>query len=268
MPVLGDSLRKVFEVNLADAERKYHQDKTVPEHIIWYGRRLAYLGRYKEAIDVYTEGIRLFPANARFYRHRGHRYITLRCFDLAIADLKQAAELVRGQIDEMEEDGLPNAMNIPVSSLKTNIYYHLGLAYYLENEYRNALLAFERCADLSDNDDMMIAAINWINIILRKSGRSKEADERIKDVHAGMEIIENNDYLDILLMYKTGRTKSIAERTARMENLGNATLGFGLATYYQLKGREKKAREILIRIVDGNQWSSFGFIAAEKELGR
>jgi len=89
MPVLSDSLKKDFQKNLISAEKKFKTDSNNSEHTIWYGRRLAYLGFYKEAIDIYTKGINRFPANARFYRHRGHRYITMRCFDKAIADLKK-----------------------------------------------------------------------------------------------------------------------------------------------------------------------------------
>ena len=62
------------------------------------------------------------------YRHRGHRYVSIREFDRAIADLEYAATLIEGTEDEIEPDGMPNAMNIPVSSLHSNIWYHLGLA--------------------------------------------------------------------------------------------------------------------------------------------
>ena len=130
-PVLSDSLKKVYERNLRSAESKYRNDSLNDEYRIWYGRRTAYLGNYKQAIDLYSKGIALHADNARFYRHRGHRYITLRCFENAIADLKKAVDLIKDQIDEIEEDGIPNAKNFPTSSLHTNIYYHLGLAYYL-----------------------------------------------------------------------------------------------------------------------------------------
>src|SRR5436190_19100405 len=203
-PLLSDSLKKIFETNLRSAEKKYRSDSTNDDNIIWYGRRLAYLGNYKEAIDVYTKGINLHPNNARFYRHRAHRYITLRCYDNAIADLKKAIDLIKDQIDEIEADGIPNEKDFPTSTLHTNIYYHLGLAYYLEDDMRQALLAWEKCLDIADNDDMKVATINWLNIVLRKMGRSKDADHHLLDVTKGMEIIENRDYYDILLMYQSG----------------------------------------------------------------
>ena len=267
-PSLTDSLKKVFEINLRSAEKKYKADSLNDDHIIWYGRRLAYLGYYKEAIAIYTKGIKLHPNNARFYRHRGHRYVTLRCYDNAIADLKKAIDLIKDQIDEIEEDGIPNERNFPTSSLHTNIYYHLGLAYYLKGDNRQALLAWEKCLDISDNDDMKVATLNWLNIVLRKMGRQKDAEQHLKEVTSEMEIIENRDYYDILLMYKTGDNSKLVEKTQNQQTVSNATLGFALGTYYQLKGDKGKARELFEKVVAGNQWSSFGYMAAETELAK
>jgi len=267
-PTLTDSLKKVFETNLRSAEKKYKTDSLNDDHIIWYGRRLAYLGYYKEAITIYTKGIKLHPNNARFYRHRAHRYITLRCYDNAITDLKKAIDLIKDQIDEIEEDGIPNARNFPTSTLHTNIYYHLGLAYYLKGDNRQALLAWEKCLDIADNDDMKVATLNWINIVLRKMGRQKDADHHLLDVTKDMEIIENRDYYDILLMYQSGDESKLVEKSQNQQTVTNATLGYGLGTYYQLKGDKDKARELFEKVVAGNQWSSFGFIAAETELAK
>jgi len=267
-PSLTDSLKKVFEANLRSAEKKYKADSLNDDHIIWYGRRLAYLGYYKEAIVIYTKGIELHPNNARFYRHRAQRYITLRCYDNAIADLKKAIDLIKDQIDEIEEDGIPNEKNFPTSSLHTNIYYHLGLAYYLKGDNRQALLAWEKCLDISDNDDMKVATLNWVNITLRKMGREKDADRHLLDVTKEMEIIENHDYYEILSMYQSKDDKKLVEKTQNQQTVSNATLGFGLATYYQLKGDKGKAKELFEKVVAGNQWSSFGYIAAEAELAK
>lgn len=267
-PALSDSLKKVFEANMRSAEKKYQADSINDEQIIWYGRRLAYLGNYKEAIAIYTKGINLHPANARLYRHRAHRYITLRCYDNAIADLKKAADLIKDQVDEIEEDGIPNAKNFPTSTLHTNIYYHLGLAYYLKGDHRQALLAWQKCLDIADNDDMKVATLNWLNIVLRKMGRQKDAEQHLKEVTGDMEIIENRDYYDILVMYKTGDNSKLVEKTQNQQTLSNATLGFALGTYYQLRGDKGKARELFEKVVAGNHWSSFGYIAAETELAK
>lgn len=268
MPVYSDSQKKILETNLAQAKKKYLNDSANAENIIWYGRRLAYLGNYKEAIDIYTRGIALYPTNARFYRHRGHRYITLRCFDKAIADLKKATELIVDQIDEVEQDGMPNPSNTPTSTLFSNIWYHLGLAYYLKGDHKNALIAYQRCLDAADNNDMIVATLNWLNNTLRKSGKNSEADKKLQNLEENKELAENQDYYDILMMYKTGDESKLVEKIQNQQTISSSTLGYGLGNYYLMKGQKQKAKEIFEKVVAGNQWSGFGFIAAEAELAR
>jgi tetratricopeptide (TPR) repeat protein len=164
------------------------------ERIIWYGRRTAYLGRYLDAIDIYTEGIRLHPQEPRPYRHRGHRYISVRKLDLAIADFEHAANLIEGTADQIEPDGLPNAKNIPLSTLHGNIWYHLGLAYYLSGELESAERAYRECLAVSGNDDMVVATLHWLYMTLRRLDRSDEAEQVLAPVNTEMEIIENMAY--------------------------------------------------------------------------
>ncbi len=97
-PVSAEAARQM-DRQIADARAVYEANPNDPDAIIWLGRRLAYPGRFREAIDVFSEGIKKFPRDARFYRHRGHRYITLRRFDLAIKDLEKAASLIKGKAD-------------------------------------------------------------------------------------------------------------------------------------------------------------------------
>ena len=52
---------------LEDAKNAYKTDPKNADNIIWYGRRMAYAGNYRGAIRIYTEGLRKFPDDARFY---------------------------------------------------------------------------------------------------------------------------------------------------------------------------------------------------------
>ena len=103
---LGDTLRQLplsattrerYEKQLGEARVAYEHSPTNADSIIWFARRLAYLGRIREAIDVYTRGIALYPDNPWLYRHRGHRYLSVREVDRAAADLERATQLVRGK---------------------------------------------------------------------------------------------------------------------------------------------------------------------------
>jgi tetratricopeptide (TPR) repeat protein len=265
-PQLSEETKKIYEQKLAEAKSKLTIDSNSAEHIIWYGRRTAYLGDYMAAIEIFTKGFEKHPSNPRFLRHRGHRYITVRCLDKAIADLSKAADMLKDQVDEVEQDGLPNARNLPTSTLKTNTYYHLGLAYFLKGDYKNALKAYYECLEFSDTEDMYVATANWRYITLLRLNKKKEAEELLKNITAEMDIIENQDYFDVLMAYKTGDSKKLEERIQAQDNLSNATLGFALGNFYLEKGQKKKAKELFEKVVAGNQWASFGYMAAEVEL--
>ena len=91
--------RARMERDLAAARSEFEKNPRSPDAAIWLGRRTAYLGRYRDAIAVFTAAIDRHPSDARLYRHRGHRYISVREFDRAIADLSKAASLVTGRPD-------------------------------------------------------------------------------------------------------------------------------------------------------------------------
>jgi tetratricopeptide (TPR) repeat protein len=237
------------------------------DRIIWYGRRLAYLWRYQDAIAIFTEGIKLHPTNAKLYRHRGHRYITLRQFDKAVEDLERAAVLIRGVADEIEPDGMPNNYNIPTSTTNSNIWYHLGVAYYLKGDYARAAHAFRQCLTFSTNDDMLCATTDWLYMSLRRLGARTEAEKVLEPIHGGMRILENHAYHNRLMMYKGKREpESLLPETA--DDLALATQGYGVGNWYLVNGKKTKAKEIFERVVGGAFWPAFGYIAAEVELAR
>ncbi len=240
------------------------------DSIIWYGRRTAYTGKYKDAISIFTRAIKRWPEDARLYRHRGHRYITLRCFDEAISDFEKAAKLIKGKPDIVEPDGIPNAKNTPTSTLQSNIWYHLGLAYYVKGDFKRAIAAYKECMTVSKNNDMLAATSHWYYMALKRSERNKDAERLLEAIGGDFEVIENEDYLRLLRLYR-GEVKpemlasSLGERA---ETLGNASLGYGLGNWYLYNGEKGKAENIFRKITAGNQWASFGFIAAEAELAR
>jgi tetratricopeptide (TPR) repeat protein len=268
-PVFSDSALLKLNANLQTAKKNYETDSSNADHIIWYGRRLAYLARYDEAITIFSKGITLHPTDARMYRHRGHRYLTTRCYDKAIADFEKAGELIKGKKDEMEPDGIPNAKNTPTSSLQSNIWYHLGLAYYLKKDYAKAEEAYKKCMKVSNNPDMYVATANWYYITLWKLDKVAKANALLKKIHKKTKLIENTDYQTILLIYK-GEQNPAEIRTKFLDDtspLSNATIGFGLGNYYLSIGHAAEGVDLLRRVTEGPQWASFGYMAAEAMLG-
>jgi hypothetical protein len=268
--VLSAETKAAYEKNLEDAEAVHLEKPNAADSIIWLGRRMAYLGRYKDAVRVFSSGSVLFKNDARFFRHRGHRYLTLRCFDDAIRDFERAADLIKGKPDEVEPDGLPNAKNIPTSTLQSNIWYHLGLAYYLKGDFAKALKAYEEAQKVSTNNDMRVATSYWHYMTLRRLGNKKEAKKILEPFNGNVELIENDEYLKLIRLNR-GEAKAealLASVQGDANTLGSASLGYGIGNYFLYNGEKEKAFTVFKKIVAGNQWSSFGYIAAEADLNR
>ncbi|TDI12058.1 MAG: tetratricopeptide repeat protein [Acidobacteria bacterium] len=268
-PELAPEVLAEREEKLAAAWADYQAHRDDADAIIWLGRRTAYLGLYRDAIAIFSEGIDKHPEDARMYRHRGHRHISVRELERAVSDLEKAAQLIAGTEDQVEPDGLPNARNIPTSTLQSNIWYHLGLAYYLQGDLDNALRAYRECEKVSGNADMLSATSHWLYMTLRLQGRSDEAREVLKPITAELDIIENDSYHQLLLMYKGERTPEELIRSATAgTGLENATLGYGVGNYLAYNGRQDEADAVLAKVLEGAQWAAFGYIAAEADRAR
>lgn len=268
-PPITFARRAGLEANLRDAKAALDADPTGEDAIIWYGRRLAYLHRYADAIDTFSRGIELHPTSYRLLRHRGHRYITVRRFDLAVQDLALAARLAKGTTDEIEPDGAPNAAGIPLSTDHSNIWYHLALAQYLAADFNSAAASWARCVDIRrDNDDSLVAATYWHYLTLRRLNRDAEAAAALAPIRAGMTILENTSYHAMLLMFRGERSRNAILRDASASELDAATVGYGLGIAALLEGDVAAARSQFQSVTAASMWPAFGHIAAEAELAR
>lgn len=275
--LLGEPLYSVVEdsattarlhARLDSAEAAHEADPEDADALIWLGRRHAYAGYYREAIEIFTEGIETHPDDARFYRHRGHRYITVRELDRAVDDLAHAARLISGSDDVVEPDGMPNEAGVPRSTLHTNIWYHLGLARYLQHRFEGAAYAFRRGWQISPNDDMRVAMADWLWLALKRLGRHDEAAELLEQISPEMEILENDAYLHRLLVYKGEMSPDslTGGSLADADPLAVATHGYGLGAWRLVQGDLPGAREAFRQVLETRYWPAFGYIAAEAEI--
>jgi tetratricopeptide (TPR) repeat protein len=257
-----------LESNLAEAQKTLAANPKDAEAIIWVGRRFGYLWRFNDAIATFTKGIALHPDNPKFYRHRGHRYISIREFAKAQADFEKAAELIKGKPDEIEPDGAPNPSGKPRSTLQFNIWYHLALSHYLQGNYAKAYDAWVECMKVSKNDDSVVATSDWMWMTLMRLDRKAEAAKVLTRITPKMDILENMAYHRRLLMYKGLEKPEALLDTKSPDPTQIATQGYGVANYYFVTGDPAKARQVFETIVSGAGWNAFGFIAAEADLQR
>jgi len=114
---------------------------------------------------------------------------SVRKFDEAIADFQKAVELIEGKENQIEPDGLPNALNIPISTLNGNIWYHLGLAYYLKHDFENAFSAYQKGRAIGQNEYNIVSTTHWLYMIQRRLGNEEVAEEQLKPINLNMKII-------------------------------------------------------------------------------
>ncbi len=263
---LSDEARAKHEANLRSAREAYEANPSI-DTTIWVGRRTAYLGRYHEAIEIYTEGLEAYGDDPALLRHRGHRYITTRQLDLALADFERAAALIEGTEDAVEADGLPNAAGVPTSTLHTNVHYHLGLTRFLLGDFAGARAAYEACLQASTTDDMRVATAYWLTMTLARLGDEDAVDVLLSKFGEDIELYENFAYLRLLRLYQGGlSTEALLGEDA--EGLDHATLGFGLGNLYMVRGDRDNAETAWTEVLESPQWAAFGDIAAEAELHR
>jgi tetratricopeptide (TPR) repeat protein len=270
-PAQTADARQTQERDLAAAEAELAKKPDSADAAIWVGRRLAYLGRYRDAVAAFTAALEKHPGDPRILRHRGHRYISVREFGKAIADLSKAATLTANRPDEVEPDGQPNAKNIPTSTLKTNIYYHLGLAHYLRADFKSAAEAYRLCMTHSKNADMQVATAHWQYMTLRRLEDQAAAARVLEPISADLPIIENGAYHKLLMMYKNPQGAEALRASLTAETRDAVTIGYGIATWDFYNGRTEAARLLLTEIVEKSektQWPAFGYIAAEADLAR
>jgi dipeptidyl aminopeptidase/acylaminoacyl peptidase len=267
-PEPAPEAKKKLEQNLAKASADFVKSPDDADAIIWLGRRLAYLGRYQEAIAVFSRGVEKHPNDLRLLRHRGHRYITTRQLDKAIADLTRAAELSAAVPDQVEPDGDPNPRGVPTGTSHFNVFYHLGLAHYLKGDFDKARAAYLECLKFSrNNHDSLTATSDWLYLTLMRLGRRDEAARLLEPIREEMEIVENHVYLNRLLMYKGLRSPEELLR-AGGDAIAQATYGYAVGNWYLLNGQREKAKEQFERVLKTPQWAAFGYLAAEAELAR
>jgi tetratricopeptide (TPR) repeat protein len=268
-PTLDAAAKTRMEAQLDQARAVAAAQPDDPDALIWVGRRTAYLGRYNDAIAVFTEGVRRFPNDARMYRHRGHRFITVRKLDAAVADFEKAATLMAGRPDEVEPDGQPNARGIPIGSLQSNVWYHLALAHYLKGHWDAAARTAQSGLAVSTNPDRLVSQTHWLYMALRRAGRITEAAAAIQPIRDDFDIIENESYYRLLKLYRRGTAAGADSAAyAAVSNASDASYAYGLANWLLYNGDTARATRAFTQIVASGQWASFGYIAAEADLAR
>jgi tetratricopeptide (TPR) repeat protein len=242
-------LSQVDTGSVARAESALAADPRNVERLIQLGIAHSGIRRYREAILTFTRGLALAPDNPLLYRWRGHRYISVREPDSALADLTRGSRL---------------------DSTNYDIWYHLGVVRFVRGEFPAAAEAFAKALRGPPNDNERAGSYDWLWMSLSRANRPAEARAVLERLRTGdsLHITTATAYAQRLRLYQGMIAPEQVLTPADTGDIAAATLSFGVGNWYLVRGDTVQARAWFERAVRSGGWPAFGFIAAEAELRR
>ena len=232
---------------VAQAESALQREPRNPERILQLERAQAGVRQYREAIATLTKGIAANPANAMLYVDRGHRYISVREFGRALADLQRAAALDSSLYDA---------------------WFHLGVVRFVQGDFAEAARDFARARPLVPNEEEKAGSADWLWMSLSRAGRRAEAAALLGTVPDSFGAPARYPYVLRLRLYQDRVKPADLIGPADTGDVQVATLAYGLGDWYLVAGDTARARRYFERAIASGGWPAFGFIVSEVELGR
>jgi tetratricopeptide (TPR) repeat protein len=235
------------------------------EDFIDIGKQLVATARYKEAIENYSEGLKKFPNSFKLLRVRGHRYLTVRKLDLAGKDLLKAQELIKSLPDSWEVD----ATGKNTDTYQHQIEYHLGVYYFLNASYKEAVEAFEKSLKEAHQGNEIVGTTDWLYNSYQRNGQKTEAEKLLTTITPDFKADKDQAYFRRILLYKgLIKPNELVDESVPPEkmNVQDVTKLYGLGNWYGYQGNKQKAKELYAKVIQSSSWPAFAFMASEKEM--
>jgi tetratricopeptide (TPR) repeat protein len=230
---------------IARAEQALAAEPRNVQRFIQLGVAQAGARQMREAVQTFTRALAIAPNDPMLYRWRGHRNLSVRDFDGAMADLTRGYGL---------------------DSTNYGILYHLGVLRFVRGDFNAAADAFARAQPRAPDAGELAGATDWLWMSLQRAGRAPEAAAMLARRPDSLPV--SNAYRKRLRLYRGEIGPDALFTPSDTGDVDVATLSFGLGNWYLVKGDSARAREQFARSVRSGGWPAFGFIASEVELGR
>lgn len=265
-PLYQQAIDSELDENLKAQIQELEKSTTLSEDdYIALGGLQASRRHYQDAIKAYSKGLEEFPESYKLRRHRGHRYMTVRELELAIVDFTESVGLIeQSDVREHEYDAKGKAHG----TYEHWVWYHIGLYYYLHGDYETAAGAFERCVDTAETGDMLIGVSDWLYNIYRRMGQDEKAELLLSRIPVDIEVDTTYPYYKRVMLYKGEFTPDdILDNNKPIEewNGRDMTVAYGLGNWYAYQGKSDKADALHKAVIKTPFWSTWAYLAAEKE---
>jgi tetratricopeptide (TPR) repeat protein len=242
----GVEYRSLPDTDAVKSARAAHEaDPKNIARLVDLGVALSGARQFREAIATFTRGLEIEPNNALLLRWRGHRFLSVREFDRAYADLTRG-----GAID----------------STIYGIWYHLGIVQYLRGDFAGAAASFAKAQPIAPDAGELAGSTDWLWMSLSRAGRGAEAKAMLDRRPDSKPV--TNAYTRRLQLYRGEIGPEAVVTPSDTEDVQVATLAYGLGNWYLVQGDKTQARKWFERSIQSGGWPGFGFIVSEVELQR
>ena len=230
---------------VARAEAALGADPRNVDRIIALGVAQSGARQFREAIATLTKGIEIVGAHPMLLRWRGHRYLSVREFDSAHADLTRGYR---------------------IDSTNYGILYHLAIVYFVRGDFNRAAELFAKAQPHAPNAGELAGSTDWLWMSLMRAGRARDARAMLARRPDSLPV--SNAYTQRLRLYRGEITPDAVFTPADTADVQVATLAYGIGNWYLVRGDTATARTWFDRSVKSGGWPGFGFILSEVELRR
>lgn len=201
--------------------------------------------QFREAIKTFTRALVIAPNDAMLYRWRGHRYLSVREFDKASADLRKGYDIDRNNY---------------------GILFHSGVLSFIKRDFNTAVRMFTAAQPLAPDGGELTGSTDWLWMSLARAGRLADANAMLARRPDTLAAPPGYAYASRLKLYRGELTPATLIAAGDTADVQVATLNFGLGNWYVVRGDTVNARRAFERVIASGGWAGFGFMAAEVEL--
>ncbi len=230
------------------------------------GYAFAAINQFNNAIEAYSQGLVSYPDSYKLLRHRAHRFLSTRKVEKAVTDLQRALTL-EANADEEALEYFPDGKI--KGSYEYWIWYHLGLAHYLQQHFGEAAAAFSKCWETAKTPKNKVGATDWMYNSYHKAGAPEKAAEALEAFTFEKEQDMNYAYSQRVQLYKGQKdpedlldvNREVSDWTAT-----EMTVAYGIANWYQFRGDDQMARQIYDKILETPYWNAWAYVVTDKEI--
>lgn len=232
---------------IARAQAALMADARNPQKFIALAVAQSGARQFREAIETLTLGLVVAPNDVMLLRWRGHRYISVREF------VKARADLTRG---------------FALDSTNYGILFHFGVLKFIEGDFAGAADMFARAQPRAPDGGERAGSTDWLWMSLSRAGRTAEAEAMLARHPDSLPAPPNYAYVTRLKLYRRELTPATLIGPGDTTDVQVATLNYGLGDWYMVRSDTVNARAAFERAVASGGWPGFGFIVSEAELRR